>query len=68
MKKFKTSAEKAQLQEASLNQLLAEKNLLRNAFVHYTHVPLGLMVAGLMLLTSWLVNRPLLRLDNALFI
>ncbi|MEZ0369791.1 MAG: hypothetical protein ACAI44_11960 [Candidatus Sericytochromatia bacterium] len=66
MKKFKTSAEKRQIQEANLAQLLSEKDLLRTAFLNYTHLPLGLVVTGLMLATSGMVARPWLSLENAL--
>lgn len=68
MKKFKTSAEKKHLQEATLGQLLADRNLLHTAFISYTHAPLGLVMVSLMLLMSFLVNRPLWSLENALFI
>lgn len=68
MKKFKTSAEKRQLHEEGLNQILAEKNLVRTALLNYTHVPLGLIVAALMLLSSWLGARQPLSMENALFV
>src|SRR5690606_36522139 len=38
------------------------------ALVRYSHVPLGIVTAILMLLTSWLVERPLLSWENALFV
>lgn len=67
MKKFKTSAEKRALEEQSLAELLSEKNLFKNVFLRYTHLPLGLVITGLMLLTSWLVERPLISWENLLF-
>lgn len=68
MKKFKTSAEKRQLEDSRLRQLLAERSLLRTAFVNYTCLPLGLILTGLMLLISWLSGRPLTALENGLFV
>ncbi|MBF2052692.1 MAG: hypothetical protein IGS03_04410 [Candidatus Sericytochromatia bacterium] len=68
MKKFKTSAKQQDFQDENLHAILGEKNLIYNALVRYTHLPLGLFTAALMLLTSWLVDRPLLSWENALLI
>lgn len=68
MKKFKTSAEKRQIQEASLAQLLAERNLLRNSFINYAQAPLGLALAVPTLAVAWLGGIPIQKLVNALFV
>lgn len=68
MKKFKTSAEKRHLQEVRLTQMLAEKNFVRTALLNYTHLPLGLIVALLMLVCSWLGLRSFASPENALLV
>lgn len=67
MKKFKTSAQKQDLHEASLAELLAEKNLVRNALINYTNLPLGLSLAALMLASAAVDGQQLLSLPSVLF-
>lgn len=68
MKKFKTTAKKQDLEHETLEALLGDNSLIHNALVRYTYVPLGIMTAGLMLVISWLTERPLLSWENALLI
>ncbi|PIQ26364.1 hypothetical protein COW36_14730 [bacterium (Candidatus Blackallbacteria) CG17_big_fil_post_rev_8_21_14_2_50_48_46] len=67
MKKFRTTHERKQVQEEELGLLLGDKNLLRNTFRHYIHLPLGLLVSILMLAASRLADRPWLAEENLLF-
>jgi hypothetical protein len=67
MKKFKKSAEVLQLQDPYLETLLSERGLLRTVFRHYIHLPLGLVISSLMLLSSRLAGRPWLAEENLIF-
>ncbi len=68
MKKFKTTAEKRQIQEANLAEMLAEKNLLRNSFINYAQVPLGLALTVPTLAVSWLSGIAMPSLAAVLFV
>lgn len=58
MKKFKTSAEKKELNNHSLKAMLAEKNFVLNALVRFSHVPLGLVVSLCLGLSILLIQSP----------
>jgi hypothetical protein len=67
MKKFRTAVESKQIQETSLAPLLNNKSLLNTVFRQYVHLPLGLVVSLLMVLSSYLADRPWQAEENLLF-
>jgi hypothetical protein len=67
MKKFRTSVDVRQVQETPLGALLNDKSLLHTVFRNYVHLPLGLFVSVLMILTSYMADRPWLAEENLLF-
>jgi hypothetical protein len=68
MKKFKVTPHAKSLNDSELDPLLAEHNLLKLAFVDYTHLPLGLLAAALMIGTSLLAGRPLSAMEHIVFV
>ncbi len=67
MKKFKVTPHAKSLNDPELDPLLAEHNLLKLAFISYTHLPLGLVAAILMVTSSWVMGRPVWALEHLLF-
>lgn len=67
MKKFRTTIDSKQVQDTPLAPLLNNKNLLKTVFRQYVHLPLGIVVSLLMVLSSYLAGRPWLAEENLLF-
>lgn len=68
MKKFKVTPHAKSLNDPELDPLLGEHNLLKLAFVDYTHLPLGLLAAALMVGNSVLVERSTSAMENIVFV
>lgn len=67
MKKFKTTAEKRHIEAYQLRAILSDKDLISNVLLRYVHLPLGLVLALLMLLTTFLAYGSLAVPEALLF-